>query len=401
MHMTRYCSICGSNQKTTIFEQRFVVPTGNYLHDGYNVVTCNVCGFAFADNIPDQSFFEKYYTQMNKKTHLLKKRLSSNKKTKEMLAEEEFLFRMHDCSIKNIKQHIKKKTSILDVGCHTASLLSLLKKKGYRNIEGLDMSKYASSIAKQRHGIKVTVGSIFDDLDLGDFDLLILTHVLEHVIDLPRFVKQLAKYLNEDGLLYVEVPDALQFILAEADDKKYSSDQKEPFLQFSVEHINYFSNLSLFNLMTTNGFELVSIEPQISTITILTSVWRKKKLIKDVHIETSLKQYILESENRISDLTKRISEISTTEKEIFVWGAGLHTQKLLSITKLRDVKIRAFVDSDPSYGKVKLMGKPIVKPNKLKSMKKLPILISSHRFQEEINKQIQDMNLSNEVILLY
>jgi SAM-dependent methyltransferase len=399
--MTRHCSICGNNQKTIIYRQRFVVPTGNYLHDGYNVVICDVCGFAFADNIPDQSFFEKYYTQMNKKTHLLKKRLSSNKKTKEMLAEEEFLFRMHDCSIKNIKQHVKKKTSILDVGCHTASLLSLLKKKGFKNIEGLDMSSYASSIAKQRHGIKVTVGSVFDDLDLRAFDFLILTHVLEHVIDLPRFLKQLAKYLNEDGLIYVEVPDALQFILAKADDKKYSSDQKEPFLQFSVEHINYFSNLSLFNLMTTNGFELVSIEPQVSTITMLASVWRKKKLVKDIHIESSLNRYILESKNRISDLTKRISAISSSQKEIIVWGAGLHTQKLLSITKLRDVKIRAFVDSDPSYGKVKLLGKPIVKPNKLMNMKKLPILISSHRFQDEIKKQIQDMKLSNKVILLY
>lgn len=398
--MQRMCGVCGSNRKTLIYKQQFVLPTDNYFHSGYNVVMCDNCGFAYADEIPDQDFFEKYYQEMKKKTHLLKRRLTKVEKV-DAAAEEDFLYRMHKVSIANIKPYITKNTRIMDVGCHTASLLSRLKKQGYSHLVGLDMSEYAAKIAMETHKIKVHVGSVFDFKSSNKYDFTLLTHVLEHIQDLPRFLKGLSKIMSDEGLLYIEVPDALHFYFPKDNDLSFSSDQKEPFLQFSVEHINYFTKISLHNLMIANGFELVKIEEQVSTITILTSVWRKRVLIKDSWIEESLTQYVRESKTKLGPLYSIIENIAKKQKEIFVWGAGLHTQKLLAQTRLGKCKIAAFIDSDPSYYTGKLIGVKIVPPGEIKSIGKSPILISSYRFQSEIVEQINKMKLANKIITLY
>src|SRR5580700_4084015 len=60
---SRPCAVCGSNRKRRLFEQKFSTVC---LLEGYTVVVCEQCGFAFADDIPEQEAFDAYYRDLSK-----------------------------------------------------------------------------------------------------------------------------------------------------------------------------------------------------------------------------------------------------------------------------------------------------------------------------------------------
>lgn len=392
---SRACAVCGSVDKEQIYHQRFVNPNQNAFHSGYDVVACRTCGFAFADNLPSQQFIDEYYRQMTKKTALLEKQMQKG------YLEPEFLIRQHEHSIRNMRPHMKPEDAILDVGCYTGHLLSLLKRDGFNNLKGLDPSAFAAEVAGKRHGIEVVVGSLFDDIDIGAYDFITVTHVLEHIVDLRPFVLRLRDLLNAGGRVYIESPDAHNFFLRDSADESIQSEHKVPFFQFSVEHVNYFTALSITNLMTSLGFRKVVVEEQVSTVAMLATIWERCAFEKDERITTSLRKYISESEARFSGIHGKIDELVSTKEPIIVWGAGLHSQKLLSSTRLNEANILAFVDSDPAYQGGTLAGLPIKSPAELPQMPSHRLLISSEMYQDEIAKQIRSLGLPNDVILLY
>jgi len=231
------------------------------------------------------------------------------------------------------------------------------------------------------------------------FDFVILTHVLEHIAELTSFLSRLKTLMNENGLLYVEVPDANNFFYSDSPD--HLAEHKEPFQQFSVEHINYFGAVSLVNLMEAHGFEKVFIQPQVSTLAVIASVWSCRAVGMDTQTADSLRSYIRESRERLASVTAVIDKLVQSKAEIIVWGAGLHTQKLLAAGALAEGKIAAFVDSDPAYHGGLLLGKPILPPQEIPRLGDLPILVSSKLHQESIASQIRNMGLNNQVVLLY
>jgi SAM-dependent methyltransferase len=79
--------------------------------------------------------------------------------------------------------------TILDVGCGTGAVLAHLAKVNFgEHYYALDISQYAISIVNRRSDIpKLVEAKVFDGLhipyDNKKFDLAILSHVVEHVID--------------------------------------------------------------------------------------------------------------------------------------------------------------------------------------------------------------------------
>lgn len=95
----------------------------------------------------------------------------------------------------------KEKVKILDCGCGTGSLLKGLEKKGYRNLWGVDISKNMIRIAKTKtRYTKYLISSIEG---LGnfekDFDIILGTGVLHHLINLEEVFSQFNKLLSKGG----------------------------------------------------------------------------------------------------------------------------------------------------------------------------------------------------------
>ena len=390
---SRVCAVCGGNGKTLLYRQQFSRMSNSSLVEGYDIVVCTSCGFAFADRLPSQRMFDRYYREMSKyEFH------ESGGKESEYDAE-----RFRDLLGVILPYLTGSNNSIIDIGCATGRLLSLLAEKGFRRLVGLDPSPGCALAAEKLYGIKVLTGSVAKVGELEEtFDCMILAGILEHVCDLKGMLALLTERLAESGIICIQVPDASRFSLW----------PDAPFQQFSIEHINYFSSVSLRNFMARSGFsEITSVNgahPQSATtmMPVVTSVFRKKMdfktgLICDEITERGLYEYVRQSTQVEDSIREIIGRLVTDGTPLIVWGAGTHTLHLLETTALRKANIRAYVDANIAYHGKLLHGIPILSPEALREMPET-ILVSSRVFQDEIVCRIRDeLRLSNLVVVLY
>ena len=390
----RKCSICESPKNKLIFKQHFSMISGGALLDGYDVVVCDNCGFCYADNIPQQSAFDRYYREMSKYEHQDR----GNQVSK-------FDIARFQSTVSFLKRFLRKPgTRILEIGCSTGSLLSLLKENGFDNVVGIDPSPTCAEAAQRLYGIRVQTNTLFEaDVKAASIDVLIMVGVLEHIRELKTALKKCWKMLSDDGLIYIGVPDA----------SCYAKGDDAPFQEFSLEHINFFGPHSLKNLMIANGFKEVSLEKSMveanyrTTTPAIHSIYQKSiittsnALSPDLQTEASLRLYVDHSNQVDNQIQAAIASVVNAGRPIIVWGTGTHTLRLLATSKLREAKIRAFVDSNPRYQGKQLNSVPIMAPQAIKAWSD-PILISSRVYQEEIAEQIiNDLHLGNEIIRLY
>ncbi len=389
----RDCPICDCRSRRLLYRQRFSEMSEGSLLAGYDVVACEACGLAYADNIPSQRTFDAHYRDMSK-------------------------YERQDCGCREAESDIlrfraiaqiiargqpDRTTRILDVGCAIGGLLAALKDLGYSSLFGIDPSPSCAMAAAGAHGIEVVTGTLAS-LPVGDrkFDLIVLSNILEHVRDLKPALLRLCDVLADNGMVYVQVPDASRF--ANRDDA--------PFQEFSTEHINFFSAVSLANLMRSAGFLARLIESnayhqeQCDPMPLVDGIFQRvseaaSPLERDDITEPELRRYVRGSQEVDDRIRRVIGDIVSRDETIIVWGVGTHTLRLLSTSRLGDANIAAFVDSNPHYQGKTLQGVPILAPAVLQKMPQA-ILVSSRVFQRNIEDQIRNvLKLDNRLYLLY
>ncbi len=84
-----------------------------------------------------------------------------------------------------------------------------------------------------------------------EFDVVICSHVLEHVSNLKKVISFIRNNLTENGILYAEVPSEVWAGI---------SLEYDP-----VTHINFFTKNSFQNLFIKNGFEIMLSQRKFST----------------------------------------------------------------------------------------------------------------------------------------
>jgi hypothetical protein len=240
---------------------------------------------------------------------------------------------------------------------------------------------------------------------LGAFDVVILSHVLEHVLDLHASVRELSALLTGSGVVYVEVPDA----------KRYADCLVAPFQDFNTEHINHFGLHSLRNLLATAGLSFVSG----GTKDILADAgWRYPAVFGFFRRTNSAQQpapvrweldggfrerliaYIKRSRDLLQQIETCIAPL-IQQGPLIVWGTGQLTLKLLAETSLGRAQIAAFVDGNPVNQNKELLGVPVVAPEAIASLRH-PILISTLLHQAAITERIrQHLHLANPIITLH
>lgn len=391
----RRCAICGGSARRLLHRHRFLpMEGGSGLLSGYDVVVCASCGFCFADHVPGQSEFDRYYRDMSKYEY--------GNRDGQISSYDWARFR-------RIADHLSQvlhspSDRIFEIGCSTGALLSLLKQRGYQDVTGIDPSPACAEIGKRLYGVPIRTNTLADmGAEVPPVDVLILAGVLEHVRDLTGAIQKCRAMLGETGILYVAVPDA----------SLYATGEDAPFQEFSMEHINFFGPDSLSGLMLRNGFrrlliDQIMIESNVRTTTpVVIGAFRKADQVPDASLypdrktEAGLRLYIDRSNEQAGQIEALIGRVTADGRPIIVWGTGTHTLRLLATGSLGQAHIRAFVDSNPIYRGKQLNGVPIVSPDEIRKWAD-PILISSRVYQEDIARQIAaDLNVTNEVIRLY
>ena len=205
---------------------------------------------------------------------------------------------------------------------------------------------------------------------------------------------------GQGGRVYLEVPDA----------SRYAPQLDAPFQEFSLEHINYFSRISLANLMRMRGFRVLetglTMRPlhEVTcpcTYGVFEKTGESTAIEYDHETERGLRQYIEGCRAEDDRVRGAIRKALAPGERMIVWGVGAHTLRLLAAGGLEPSRIALFVDSSPRYQNQELRGMRVAPPSELFDRTE-PILISSRSSQREIQHHVRNvMGLRNPLILLY
>ena len=100
-----------------------------------------------------------------------------------------------------------QKGKILDIGAGTGEFLSVAKNDGWQTM-GVEPSVKAKAIAKSK-GVSFVEQT--SELENQSFDVISMWHVLEHVPDLDKQIKELKRLLKPTGTLIIAVPNFKSF----------------------------------------------------------------------------------------------------------------------------------------------------------------------------------------------
>ena len=134
-------------------------------------------------------------------------------------------------------------------GNRIEKLSNHLKSRYSLELYGSDYSTEALKNVKKK-GIKTIRGGLDKCLDVGPMDILIMSHVFEHFVDINDSLALIEKLAHDDTLIYVEVPG-----VADLPNKpEYMYDYQD----YSVlAHIHNFSLGTLTNIFSNYGFKLI------------------------------------------------------------------------------------------------------------------------------------------------
>ncbi|MGQ0805356.1 MAG: class I SAM-dependent methyltransferase [Actinomycetota bacterium] len=110
----------------------------------------------------------------------------------------------HQCAI--ARRHLPDDGSLLEIGCASGDILERMQRRGYHDVQGIELSLEACEHAWQR-GLKVFHGTL-DEFETDQrFDMIFMSHVIEHVLDPVATVAKITSLLKPGGVLYIETPN--------------------------------------------------------------------------------------------------------------------------------------------------------------------------------------------------
>jgi 2-polyprenyl-3-methyl-5-hydroxy-6-metoxy-1,4-benzoquinol methylase len=209
---------------------------------------------------------------------------------------------------------------VLDFGCGTGDLLiALASASPGARFFGCDMNGAAVAVAAERaSGLSnVRFGSLDDARPLSPFDAIIMSHVIEHVVDFGQLAP-VVDLLSEGGLLYVEVPNA----------SDYEAYLRTEFLYyFDRLHVNHFTPQALAALFGALGLSLVdqarrSLQYRDGRpYPALGALFRKTGEPSEASspdLRGSVSRYVASERKRCHPVRQRLAGLPG----ILVWGAG-------------------------------------------------------------------------------
>jgi SAM-dependent methyltransferase len=221
-----HCPICAGPSAGKLLSLEF--SEKQHLPQHTEVHFCAACNFAFSSPRDAAAYDAFYRTNLNDTLGADLNLTESGK-------------RRYAGQIEALQPVLRQGHSlkILDIGCGQADLLRLLKAR-YPDNHYFAADPNVDAAQKSNGGIQFS--QTWKDLD-QTFDLVILSHVVEHVVDISEFA-QLPALLKEGGQVYIEVPDA----------SRYQSYARQEYLYyFDRLHINHFTHDALGALASRLG----------------------------------------------------------------------------------------------------------------------------------------------------
>ena len=183
-----FCILCGCRDRELLLEK-----------GSWQVYRCSSCGLGFLDPRPSKEHLVSLYSKQYCDEHFVGGGDPGSPELRKRFSLETPRIRFF--------RGIKKRGKVLDIGCGYGYFLAACSNYGYE-VQGLDISEWASHHAAKKLGIPIDIGPINEmKFPPHCFDIITMWHFLEHTPDPRNAILRARDWLKSDGILIVDVPN--------------------------------------------------------------------------------------------------------------------------------------------------------------------------------------------------
>ena len=297
---------------------------------------------------------------------------------------------------------LKRGDLIIDIGCNDGTLLGFYDKEKGIEIVGFEPSGNVAAEAKAK-GFKV-INNFFNSEDFvnnfGVKKAKIITAIsMFYDLENPnRFIEDIRQCLDKEGILVIQQNYLLTML------------EQNAFDNICHEHREYYSMISLKNLLDKHSLEIFDVEQNnINGGSIRTYIKvmgngkikgfdeaeeRIKNLMeKEKKAGLDTEKPYFEFASRINGIKEKLTnflrEKKAVGKKVWIYGASTRGNVALQYFDLNQSLIDGIADMNPDkWGRVTIgSGIPIYPPEKMRQERPDYILVNTWHFLDEIVKQ--------------
>jgi len=224
------------------------------------ICVCNACSMVSQNPIPTEEQVEQYYATEYRQDY---KQVFEPKLKHVYRAGNLAFYRLGFLTKNNVTSG-----KLLDVGAGGGEFTYVSSQLGFDSA-GIEPNIGYSNYARDQYQANVKTGKLADIDD--KFDVITMFHVMEHIPDPVKTFKKLYDLLNEDGSLFIEVPNIESF-------------SQSPTNTFFKAHIHYFSAITLI-ACASQYFVSVDLDNSGNNISIL---FNRRSSVKEFELPKKL-----------------------------------------------------------------------------------------------------------------
>lgn len=208
----------------------------------YSTNICISCGMVYTSPRMNQLSYDEFYNVEYRKLYVgteiatdtfFSRQRSKGKKIYNFLVDKNMLS--------------GKPLYVLEVGCGAGGIINFFREQGHK-VKGIDIGEEYIKYGQNKYNLDLEVGTLSDITNKEKPDLIIYSHVLEHILDVNAEIELIKQFVHKNTIVYIEVPGIKEI------HKNYQSDILK---YFQNAHTFHFTLNSLVNLMNKHGFELI------------------------------------------------------------------------------------------------------------------------------------------------
>jgi SAM-dependent methyltransferase len=215
------CAVCGSSERKQIFQKQ-----------GFPIQRCQDCSHIYVSpRIKPE--FQKVMTLETDEKDQANEFLSIQR-----------VYAGQICDLLHSRTHGHR---MLDIGFGNGAVMQTARAYGFE-VYGMDSSIFQADQLWPHFGKHIYRGFVGEDeIPWDSFDVVVMSHVLEHFADPGMVLRQVWKRINQGGLLYIAVPDT--------DSMQFRLFGKNWDVISPLGHLQYFNQASLSRLLLDCGYK--------------------------------------------------------------------------------------------------------------------------------------------------
>ncbi|TAK60502.1 class I SAM-dependent methyltransferase [Methylobacter sp.] len=244
----RECVACRA-EKIKYWRQKSFQYTESASHEEFHIYRCESCGTGFLNRPPHVKWLQSIYQYSGQA-------LTQAITLEDVLArEDEFPNCKVDAERMSQQAHLFNNSDndqALDIGSGFGFYTQALRKAGYRTVS-INPGKYENEVFRNLNGDEPLAVMFENYQPSGQFGVVMMSQVLEHLLEPDRAIKKVSDLLASGGVLACAVPNYDSFLV-----KLLGT--KDNACLWVPEHVNYFTGKGLKNLVERNGLRVVKME---------------------------------------------------------------------------------------------------------------------------------------------